>query len=103
MVAKIQFSTGSRIVNSNVYLNINVIDRLIFGKSCIHEIDLKIYVKNFMMTSHVNCILVCNAGEMVKVRPWITYLLKRMCLGYITPRKDVLGVHSSLEGCTGCT
>ena len=43
MVAKYRFSVGSRIVNSDFYLTINVIDRLIFGKSCMHEIDLKIY------------------------------------------------------------
>ena len=53
-----------------------------------------------MMTSHVNCILVCNAGEMMEVHPWSTQLLRRMCLEYITPWKDALGVHGSLEGCT---
>ena len=59
-------------MNSYFYLNINVIDCLIFGKSCMHEIDFKIYDQNFMMTSHVNCILVCKAGEMMEVHPWST-------------------------------
>ena len=59
-------------MNSDFYLTINVIDRLIFGKPCMHEIDLKIYDYNFMMTSHVNCILVCNTGEMMEVPPLCT-------------------------------
>ena len=63
MVAKIRFSAGSKIVNSAFYLTINVLDRLIFGKSCMHEIDLRIHDQNFMMTSHVNY----NVGEMVKI------------------------------------
>ena len=65
-------------MNSNFDLTINVIDHLIMGSLSMHEIDLKIYDYNFMMTSHVNCILVCNAGEMVK-----------LCLG----------IHSFSEGC----
>ena len=43
MVAKILFSAGRRIVNSDFYLTIKAIDCLILGKSCMHEIDLKIY------------------------------------------------------------
>ena len=58
-------------------------------------------IEIFMMTSHVNHILVCNIGEMVKVRPWSTYLLERVCLGYIAPWKDVLGVHSYRENVLG--
>ena len=53
-----------------------------------------------MLTSHVNYILVCNAGQMMEVCPWSIELLERMSLGYITLQKDVLGVHESLEGCT---
>ena len=66
---KYDFFEGSRIVNSDFYLTINVIDCLIFGKSCMHEIDWKYMIEIFMMTSHVNCMLVCNAGEMMKVHP----------------------------------
>ena len=40
---KNDFSVGSIIVNSDFYLTISVIDCLIFGISCMHEIDLKIY------------------------------------------------------------
>ena len=59
-------------MNSNFDLTINVIEHLIMGNLSMHEIDLKIYDYNFMMTSHVNCILECHAGEMVEVCPWST-------------------------------
>ena len=59
-------------MNSNFDLTINVINHLIMGNLSMHVIDLKIYDYNFMMTSHVNDILVCNAGEMMKVHPWST-------------------------------
>ena len=57
-------------------------------------------IKLFMITSHVNCTPVCDVGEMMKVRPWGTYL-GRMCLGYIAPRKNVLGVHGSQKDVIG--
>ena len=59
-------------MNSNFYLTINVIDHLIMGNLSMHEIDLKIYDYNFMMTSHVKCIIECHTGEMVEVHPWST-------------------------------
>ena len=68
-------------------------------------------IKFFMMTSHVNCILVCNTGEMVKVHlrihnfsegcVWDTYLLKRMYWVYMVPRKDVLGYIASQRNVLG--
>ena len=32
----------------------------------------------FMMTSHMNCMLVCNAGEMLKICTGCTWFLRRM-------------------------
>ena len=42
------------------------------------------------MISHMNCMLVCKAGEMMKICTGCTWLLERICLGYMAP----------LEGCT---
>ena len=72
---------GSKIVNSNFDLTINVIDHLIIGNLSMHEIDLKIYDRNFfMMTYHMNCMLVCNVGEMMKICTGCTCLLGSMYL-----------------------
>ena len=52
-----------------------------------------------MITSHMNYMLVCNAGEMKKICTGCTWLLGRMYWAYMAPQKDVLGVHGLSEGC----
>ena len=146
MVTKSDFLWEEELWIQILDLTINVIDHLIFGKSCMHEIDLKIYdwnilwwhliwtgclyvtqvrwwkyvlgvhgssegctwihsfsegcvwnkfgnlwLKFFMMTSHMNCMLVCNVGEMMKICSCCTWLLRRMYWVYMVPQKDVLG------------
>ena len=46
----------------------------------------------FMMTSHMNCMLVCNAGEMMKICTVYTWLLGRMYGAYIASQRDVFGI-----------
>ena len=47
----------------------------------VFRIGLKTYDYNFfMMTSHMNCMLICNAGEMMKICTGCTWLLGRMYL-----------------------
>ena len=45
-----------------------------------------------MMTSHVNCILVCNAGEMMKICTGCTWILGGMYGVYLAFRRDVFGI-----------
>ena len=46
----------------------------------------------FMMISHINCMLVCNVGEMMKICIGCTWLLGGMYGVYIASRRDVLGI-----------
>ena len=46
----------------------------------------------FMMTSHINCMLVCNASEMMKICIGCTWILKGMYQVYIASRRDVFGI-----------
>ena len=46
----------------------------------------------FMMTSHINCMLVCNAGEMMKICTRCTWLLGGMYEVYIASQRDVFGI-----------
>ena len=59
-------------------------------------IGLKTYDCNFfMMTSHMNCMLVYNAGETMKICTWGTWLLWKDVLGYIAsfPCQRGIGMH----------
>ena len=44
------------------------------------------------MTSHMNRMLVCNAGEMMKICTGCTWLLGRMYWVYIASQRDVFGI-----------
>ena len=44
----------------------------------------------FMMTSHINFMLVCKACEMMKICTGCTWLLGRMYGVYIASRRDIL-------------
>ena len=46
----------------------------------------------FMMASHITCMLVCNAGEMMKICNVCTWLLGGMYGVYIDSRRDVFGI-----------
>ena len=56
-------------------------------------------IKIFMMTSHVNCILVCNAGEMMKICTRRTWFLRGMYKVYIASRRDVFGIGLKTYDC----
>ena len=84
------FSVGSRIVNPYFDLTINVIDHLIFGKSCMHENRFEnLWLKFY---DDISCEL-----HTCMYRRWY---YESTPFEYITPRKDVLGVHGSSEGCS---
>ena len=46
----------------------------------------------FMMTSHINYMLVCNASEMMKICIGCTWLLGGMSRVYIDSQRDVFGI-----------
>ena len=52
-----------------------------------------------MMKSHMNCMLVCNAGEMMKTCIRCTWLLERMYGVYIASRRDVFGIGLETYDC----
>ena len=45
-----------------------------------------------MMTSHMNNMIICNAGEMKKICIGCTWVFKRMYWVYIAFRRDVFGI-----------
>ena len=45
-----------------------------------------------MMTCHMNCMLICNAGEMMKICTGCTWFLEGMYGVYIASRRDVLEI-----------
>ena len=51
------------------------------------------------MTSHINCMLVCNAGEMMKICTGCTWLLGRMYEVYIASRRDIFGIALKTYDC----
>ena len=46
----------------------------------------------FMMTSHIKCMLVCNASDMMKICTRCTLLLGGMYEVYIASRRDAFGI-----------
>ena len=53
----------------------------------------------FMMASHINCMLVCNIGEMMKICTGCTWFLGRMYGVYIASQRDVfvIGLKTMIE------
>ena len=52
-----------------------------------------------MMTSHINYILVCNAGEMMKICTRCTWLLGRMYMAYKDSQRDIFGMGLKTYDC----
>ena len=53
----------------------------------------------FMMASHIKCMLVCNAGEMMKICTGCTWFLEGMYGVYIDSRRDVFGIGLETYDC----
>ena len=51
------------------------------------------------MKSHLNYMLVCNAGEMMKICTVCTWLLGRMNVVYIDSRRDIFGIGLKTYDC----
>ena len=56
----------------------------------------------FMMTSHMNCMLVCNVGEMMKICTRFTWFLGGMYRVYIASRRDVFEIGLKTYDCNYC-
>ena len=70
-----------------------------FSEECV-GIGLKTYDCNFfMMTYHMNCMLVCNTGEMMKICIGYTWLLGRMYGVYIASQRDIFGIGLKTYDC----
>ena len=52
-----------------------------------------------MMTSHINYMLVCNAGEMMKICTRCTWLLGGMYRIYIDSQRDAFGIGLETYNC----
>ena len=56
----------------------------IASRGDVFGIGLETYDWNFIMPSDVNCMSICNAGEMMKTCTGSTWILWKDVLGYIT-------------------